>query len=235
MPPASIFDGPIEGFGADMNKLHKRVIEERHKFKFRDLSQRAANLPITGRRMAFFANSNNSFLKSPHSGLPVPNVNFTNTQWITANALHFGVPIPALRPHVGKHLQSGMRRGGPYIVDPHGLSLLTAPALPGGHIQRNHNGICSTISDGLRQTQIPYRGGGTDRSCKGVFRGACPAMTEEDAVKIMNGMVTDLMIQTGHHSPDEHPSLDETILPTQKRRMRAKATATRHQRISASQ
>jgi hypothetical protein len=77
--------------------------------------------------------------------------------------------------------------------------------LPGGHIQLNHNGICSTISDGLHEAQIPHRGGGTDRSCKGTFRGACPAMTDEDAKKVMNAIIQDLIIQTGHHSPDEHP------------------------------
>jgi hypothetical protein len=59
--PVSIFDGPIEGFGADASKLHKRSME-RDEFRFRDLSQRAANLPITDpRRIAFFANSNDSF------------------------------------------------------------------------------------------------------------------------------------------------------------------------------
>jgi hypothetical protein len=125
--------------------------------------------------------------------LPVPNVNLTNTQWSTTNALHVGVPIPAPRALVGKHLQSGLRRGGPYIVDPHGLNLLAAPALTGGHIQRNHNGICSTISDGLREAQITYRGGGTDRSCNGAFRGACPAMNDEDAKKAMNGIIPDLI------------------------------------------
>jgi hypothetical protein len=78
--PVSIFDGPIEGFGADASELHKRIMEEREEFRFRDLSQRAANLPITDpRRMASFANSSDSFSKSLHSGLPVPNVNFTNT------------------------------------------------------------------------------------------------------------------------------------------------------------
>jgi hypothetical protein len=62
--PKSTFDGPIEGFAADNEKLHKRVMEERQKLKFRDLSQRAASLPITDpRRMAFFANSNDSFFK----------------------------------------------------------------------------------------------------------------------------------------------------------------------------
>jgi hypothetical protein len=55
--PVSIFDGPIEGLGADISKLHKRIMEERDEFRFRDLLQRAASLPITDpRRMAFFAN-----------------------------------------------------------------------------------------------------------------------------------------------------------------------------------
>jgi hypothetical protein len=60
--PVRIFDGPIEGFAANINKLHKRIMEERDEFRFRDLSQRAASLPITDpRRMAFFANSIDSF------------------------------------------------------------------------------------------------------------------------------------------------------------------------------
>jgi inhibitor of KinA sporulation pathway (predicted exonuclease) len=42
-------------------------------------------------------------------------------------------------------------------------------------------------------------------SCKGTFRSACPAVTDEDAVKIMNSMIPDFIIRTGHHSPDEHP------------------------------
>jgi hypothetical protein len=30
-------------------------------------------------------------------------------------------------------------------------------------------------------------------------------MNDEDAVKIMNAIIPDFIIQTGHHSPDEHP------------------------------
>jgi hypothetical protein len=203
--PVSIFDGPIEGFRADISTLHRRIMEERHEFLFRDLSQRAASLPITDpRRMAFYANTGDPSSKSLFSGLPVPRILFTNTKWSTTMALHFSVPTPALRAHVGKHLQSGSRRCGPYIVDANGLNLLTALSLRGGHIQRNHNGIYSTISDGLREAQIPHRGAGTNRSCKGTFRSACPAMTDKDAVKIMNGIIPDLIIQTDHHSPDKH-------------------------------
>jgi phosphopantetheine adenylyltransferase len=62
----SIFDGPIEVLGADISKLYKRIVEELDEFRSRDLSQRAASLPITDpRRKAFYANSNDSFLKSP--------------------------------------------------------------------------------------------------------------------------------------------------------------------------
>jgi hypothetical protein len=122
--------------------------------------------------------------------LPVPGIHFTNTQLSTTNALHFGVPIPALRAYVGKHIQPGLRWGGPYIVDAHGHNLLTAPALRGGHIQRNHNGICSIISDGISEAQILHLGGGMDRSCKSAFRSACPAVTDEDA---------------GEHYEHDHP------------------------------
>jgi hypothetical protein len=76
--------------------------------------------------------------------------------------------------------------------------------LRGGHIQRNHNGICRITSDGLREAQIPHRGRGTGCSCKGTFRSACPAVTDGDAEKIMNGIIPDLIFQTGDHSPDEH-------------------------------
>jgi hypothetical protein len=43
--PVSIFDGAIEGFGADINKLHKWIMEERDEFRSRDLSKRAAIPP----------------------------------------------------------------------------------------------------------------------------------------------------------------------------------------------
>jgi hypothetical protein len=56
-------------------------MEEHDEFRSRDLSQRAASLPITDpRRMAFYANSNDSFSKSLFGGLPVPNISLTNTQ-----------------------------------------------------------------------------------------------------------------------------------------------------------
>jgi hypothetical protein len=118
--PVSIFDGAIEGLEADISKLHKRIMDARDEFRFWDLSQRAATLPVTDhRRMAFFANSKDSLSKSLFSGLPMPSTCFTQTQWSTAVALHFGIPIQALRARVGKHVQSGMRRGGTFIVDVH--------------------------------------------------------------------------------------------------------------------
>jgi hypothetical protein len=42
--PVSVFDEPILGLGADISKLHKRIMEERDEFRSRDLSQRAASL-----------------------------------------------------------------------------------------------------------------------------------------------------------------------------------------------
>jgi hypothetical protein len=186
--PVSIFDGAIEGFGANISKLHKRIMEKgNEQFRSRDLSQRSANLPVTDpRRMVFYANSKYPFSRSLFSGLPVPNICFTQTQWSTAVALHFGIPIPALRAHIGKHIRSGMRRGGPSIVNAQGHSLLTAPALRGGHIQHKHNGICSTISDELREARCPHLGASTHCIFKGVFRDTFPRVTDEEAIKNIN-------------------------------------------------
>jgi hypothetical protein len=57
------------------------MMEERDEFRSRDLSQRAANLPITDhRQMVFYVNMKELFSKSLYSSLPVPNILFTNTQ-----------------------------------------------------------------------------------------------------------------------------------------------------------
>jgi hypothetical protein len=40
----SIFDGPIEGLGADISKLHKRNMEGRDEIRSRGFSQRVTNL-----------------------------------------------------------------------------------------------------------------------------------------------------------------------------------------------
>jgi hypothetical protein len=119
--------------------------------------------------------------------------------------LHFGIPDPALGAHIGKPIQSGVHRGGPFIVDAHGHSLLTAPALRGGHIQRNHNDICNTISDGLRDARCPHLGTGMYCNCKGIFRGAFSRVIDETAMKNINGIIPDLVLQLGHLSRDEHP------------------------------
>jgi hypothetical protein len=98
-----------------------------------------------------------------------------------------------MRSHVGKHIESGSRRGGPFIVDADGHTLLTALALRGGHIQRNHSGICSIISDGLSKARCLHLGGESDRTCKGVFWNACPAVTDENARNKMNGIIPGLV------------------------------------------
>jgi hypothetical protein len=56
-------------------------------------------------------------------------------------------------------------------------------------------------------------------------------MNDEDAVKIMNGIIPDLIIQTGHHSPDDHSLAgcghlaDTTTLNASKQQYHKKSTA----------
>jgi hypothetical protein len=79
----------------------------------------------------------------------------------------------------------------------------TYPAKPITYLFSNHSGICSTISEGLREAQCPHLGAVMDRTCKGVFRNACPAVTDEDAGNIMNGIIPDIVFELGHHLHDE--------------------------------
>jgi hypothetical protein len=69
-----------------------------------------------------------------------------------------------------------------------------------GHIQRNHNGICS----GLREARCPHLGAGAHCTCKGVFWKAFPRVTDETAMKNINEIIPDLVLQLGHLSRDVH-------------------------------
>jgi hypothetical protein len=42
-----------------------------------------------------------------------------------------------------------------------------------------------------------------DRTYKGIVRNACPAVTDENARNKMNGIIPDIVIQSGQLSPDE--------------------------------
>jgi hypothetical protein len=56
----------------------------------------------------------------------------------------------------------------------------------GGRIQRNHNGICSTISGGLREARCPHLGAGTHSTCNGILRNDFPRVTDEIAIMNIN-------------------------------------------------
>jgi len=61
-PPASIFDKPIDSFGADNPKVQKSVMEERQLFRAQVVHQRMCALPCDDhRRKAWLANSANEF------------------------------------------------------------------------------------------------------------------------------------------------------------------------------
>jgi hypothetical protein len=133
-----------------------------------------------------------------------PNIHLTNTQWSTTTALHFGVPIAALRSHVGKHIQSGLRRGVPLSLIPKDITFLRRRAcgMDISSATTTASAAPSPTDSARREFHISARV--LTALCKGTFRSAFPAMTDEDAVKIMNGIIPDLNIQLGHHSPDEH-------------------------------
>ena len=181
----------------DISLLQSKIQDERHTLRSLDLTRRASNLPVDDpRRMAFFANGKDPFASQLFSRLPDKNIQFSANEWTTAVACHMGAPIPILRPHIGKPIRHNPgRRNDRLAVDQHGFNLSKVLGIEGGGTQRNHNVICSAISNALEEAKIHHLGGDRDRSCKNIFRDAwlntnIDAENEEDA----KNMIVDIAI-----------------------------------------
>ena len=89
-----------------------------------------------------------------------------NVEWQEVVATTFGVPSPALKPHVGKPIM-GTRS----LVDPYGLVFFNDPALcsKGGARQRWHDNIVREIFSALKEGGII-----SDREVEGLFRDLIP-------------------------------------------------------------
>jgi hypothetical protein len=194
--PASIYDTPLQGFGAGLKKVQKLIQDERQDLLFQLLTQRALALPTSDpRRMAFLANSKDPFATKLLGSLPHPDVRFDAREWTTAVALHLGVPIPALKAHVGSRIVNHPNCQ-QLTVDPHGYNLTTVTGLKGGGTIRNHNSIGMAISSCLVKAGIQHRGGGNDHGCKAIFRDATPAapvQSQTDKTYI-NSIIVDLVL-----------------------------------------
>lgn len=59
------------------------------------------------------------------------------------------------------------------------------------------------MSQWLRKASLPHLGGASDRTCKGIFRAALPPL-DDDALRLINGIIPDFLLQFAHCSPDEH-------------------------------
>ena len=192
----SIYNHTPEEFQT-LNQLQRKIQDERHTLRSLDLTRRATNLPADDpRRMAFFANGKDPFASQLFSRLPDKNIHFSANEWTTAVACHMGAPIPILRPHIGKIIRHNPgRRNDRLVVDQFGFNLTTVQGIEGGGTQRNHNVICSAISNALDEAKIHHLGGDRDRSCKNIFRDAwlntnVDAETDEDA----KNMIADIAI-----------------------------------------
>lgn len=80
----------------------------------------------------------------------------------------------------------------------------TPSSLLGADFQHNHAGIGAVISWWLRRSSLPFLGGDSDRTCKGVFGAACPRL-DEDMLTAINGIIPDFLFRFAHLLEDEHP------------------------------
>jgi hypothetical protein len=90
-------------------------------------------------------------------------------------------------------------------------------SLLNGHIQRNHNGICSIESDGLREARCPHLGAGTHCTFKGIFRNAFLRVTDETAMNNIKGMYPTSSSKSVIYRLTSIHSVDATIWLTQSR------------------
>jgi hypothetical protein len=192
--PKIIYDTPLEGFGHGISKVQKAIQDERQDLLFRDQEWRASILPMPDpRRIAFFANSQDSFSNKVIGSLPHGQVPFTATEWTTTVAMHFGVPVPCLKPYIDEPIRNNSNC--PQLtVDPCGFHLSTVTGIKGGATQRNHNNFSSLVSQGLITAGIKHLGGATHDSCKAIFSTAIPNNIHNDATSTnhLNSIIVDI-------------------------------------------
>jgi len=175
-------------------------MDERHMLMAKLLEQRAANLPRDDkRRIAFFASRDCPFARTTFTGLPVPSVKFSPSEWLITVALHFGLPIRMLKPFVGEKIQNHPKNP-QHRVDTFGHNLLTVTGVQGSGRQRYHNGVGAVVAGSLVKAGIPHWGGGSHRSCKRLFKPCFKgtAVNPEEEERELNGIIPDLLIKLGH-------------------------------------
>jgi len=145
--------------------------------------------------MAFFANSCDSFANKLFSSLPDKDIQFSSNEWFISVHLHFGIPVPLLKPFIGEKIKNNSRCP-TLTVDPFAFNLTTVTGILGGGTQRNHNTIAGMVSRDLTKVGVQHIGGATDKSCKSIFRAAIPhGITNElDHENKINSIVADMAI-----------------------------------------
>ena len=191
-PPASIFDKPIDGFGADNPKVQKSVMEERQLFRAQVVHQRMCALPCDDhRRKAWLANSADEFACST---LGQPDVLFSTKRWHASVALFFGLPVKELAPYIGNRIQAG-GSGNP-VVDAHGHNLLSLPHSLGGGTSTHHNNSIRVVSEDLGRAGVKVKttskNGGVNNLFKGPLSGGLP-LGDRDR-DITNGIIPDMVV-----------------------------------------
>jgi hypothetical protein len=209
----SIYDTPLEGFGADTIKIQRLIQNERQDLQFKLLTQRAKAISSDDpRRLAFFANSTDAFACKLLGNLPHAQVKFSPREFTTAVALHMGIRIPSLKAFVDDPILNNSKSP-PLSVDPHGYNLTTVTGIKGGGTQTNHNTICTFLSSGLTDASIKHLGGKTDRSCKSIFRDAIPPQhsVRANSDAQIKSIVADLFIMTKTHTSSPLGGADHII------------------------
>ena len=142
------------------------------------------------RGIAFTQSSGDPFSNALFSSPFNKETALTNTELWSAAQSKLGAPQSACAPLIGKQIT-----GSNLKVDAFGNNVKSATGVKGDGHRTIHDNMVNVISNSLRLSGIPHRGGtnGKPRHCKDVFSGQVGSLPEGQ-VRVLQKIIPDLII-----------------------------------------
>ena len=160
----SVLAVPDEGFGFNVNKLHRTFNDKLKDLQLERFTERIqGELPKDDQRRKAFEASD-SFSNS----FPIfidPAVLFDSHEFTTAMQRKLGCAVTFLAPFVGYPIMTN-RKSRRLRVDAFGNSAAAAPGVSGDHARTTHDAFCMKVVQHIKETGAHAVGGGFG-TCKG--------------------------------------------------------------------
>ena len=158
----SPLDASLDSFGHGIQKLQKSVFDYMQILATKKLLLRAEKLDKSDpRRMSFVATHTCKFantLLTQAAFSTVTQIQFSNSEFVEAVAVKFGLPSPTCASILGNSIQNNARSV-QVKVDKYGYNLKTVTGAKGNHTRILHDSVVNIIHEALTTAGICHRGG----------------------------------------------------------------------------